>query len=155
MNNTVRRIAIEPLTTVAIGADLRLVSTEDGGRQTPWRGGCAAKNRFTYRPNWRLPGWTEGEQTTAPMPGFSRIDIHPEDTARAVLAPLFLERLPAWPDVGPGDEPRMHEGARIRGQATVVWVEPATWFMPDEQHERFTQRLKPPISGNTPSQHRS
>jgi hypothetical protein len=137
------------LTTLAIGVDLQLVPTADGGRQNPLRGGCAAENRFKYRPNWGLPGWAEGEQTAAPVLGFSRIDIHPGEAVRAVLVPLFPEHVPAWRDVGPADELRMYEGARICGRATVVWVEPATWFMPDDQQERFTQWLKPPISGDT------
>lgn len=100
---------MEPIETVAVGLELRLVPTDEDGRQAPLLGGSAQDNRFTYRPNWGLPGWAEGEQTAAPVLGFSRSDIRPGDTVRAVAVSLFPAELPAWRDVVVGDELRIYE----------------------------------------------
>jgi hypothetical protein len=135
---------MEPVSTLAIGIDLHVVSTADGGRQTPLLGGHAPENRFKYRPNWGLPGWADGEQTAAPVLGFLRVNIQPGENARAVLVPLFPEHVPRWREVQPGDALRMYEGSRICGRAVVRWIEPATWHMPDDQQEHFAQWLSGP-----------
>ena len=62
---------MEAVSTLALGVELQLVSTEDGGRETALKGGCAPSDRFTYRPNWGLPVWGTGEQTAGPVLGFS------------------------------------------------------------------------------------
>ncbi|ONI68027.1 hypothetical protein BWI15_33780 [Kribbella sp. ALI-6-A] len=129
---------MEAVGTFAIGVDLRFVSTADGGRATPLRGGSAPEHRFSYRPNWGLPGWGDGEQTAGPVLGFSAVDIQPGDTVRAVLVPTIPDHLAGWRAVRPGDVLRMYEGPRICGFGTVAWVEPATWPMPADEREHFT-----------------
>jgi hypothetical protein len=82
---------MELIPTVAIGINLYVVQTAEGERNIPLLGGSAVKDRFSYRPNWGLPGWADGEQAGAPVLGFSRQDIQPGETARAVIAPVFLK----------------------------------------------------------------
>lgn len=130
-------LAMEPVSILAIGIDLALVPTEDGGRQAPLLGGSAKESRFTYRPNWGLPGWADGDQTAGPVLGFSRTNIRPGEQVRAILVPLFLDHAPEWRDVEPNDVLRMYEGARICGQGHVRWVEPTTWHMPEDEQDRL------------------
>lgn len=133
---------MEVFATVVIGIDLSFAPTANGGRRMPLLGGSAVETRFNYRPNWGLPGWPDGEQTAAPVLGFSREDIHPGETVRAVIVPLFFGGLPAWKEVGPGDELRMYEGQRICGRGTVIWVKPSNWPMPEVDQVRFTRWLE-------------
>ncbi|WP_157537087.1 hypothetical protein [Nocardioides sp. Root190] len=135
---------MEPLSTLAIGIDLDFVSTAEGGRTTPLLGGADPENRFTYRPNWGLPGWPDGDQTGAPVLGFAKADVEPGESTRAVIVPMFFEQVPAWLDVQPGDVLRMYEGSRICGRATVRWIEQATWRMPEAEQERFARWLLAP-----------
>ena len=132
---------MEPVEVLAIGVDLELMSTQDGGRQRPLPGGSEVSSRFTYRPNWGLPGWPDVEQTAGPVLGFSRTDIRPGDRARAILATLFLDHVPAWWDVSAGDELRLYEGSRVCGLGRVRWVEPATWPMPEAEQSRLAEWL--------------
>lgn len=125
---------VEPIDTLALGIDLKLVPTAEGGRATPLLGGHEVGHRFTYRPNWGLPGWPDGEQTAAPVLGFSRSNIAPGESARAIIVPLFVE-LVRWSDVHDGDELRMYEGSRICGTARVCWVKRATCPMPADEQE--------------------
>lgn len=62
----------------------------------------------------------------------------------AVLVPRFPEKVLAWHDVSPGDTLRMYEGSRVRGRADVLWIEPTTWHMPEEEQERFARWLAYP-----------
>lgn len=80
--------------------------------------------------------------------GFSREDIHPREAARAVLMPLIPDRVPEWRDVRPGDTVRMYEGSRICGHGIVVWAEPTTWSMCDDEQQRLAQWLEPRQAGN-------
>jgi hypothetical protein len=130
---------MEVIATVAVGIDLAFVPTADGGRQNPLLGGSTVETRFTYRPNWGLPGWVDGEQTAAPVLGFSQEDIQPGESVHAVIAPLVVERVPAWKALRPGDELRMYEGLRICGRGTVIWVKPSNWPMPEVDQVRFTR----------------
>ena len=130
--------------TVALGLDLRLARTEDGGRQTPLLGGHDEQHRFQYRPNWGLPGWQDGDQTMGPVLGFSRSHIHPGEETRAVIVAVLIESVPDWRSVGLGAELRMYEGSRICGRAIVRWVEPATWLMPIDEQARHAQWLSTP-----------
>jgi hypothetical protein len=134
---------MESVSTVAIGIDLDLVTSEDGGRQTPLLGGYAKENRFTYRPNWGLPGWADGDQTAGPVLGFSSTNVHPGDRTRAILVPLFIDHAPQWLDVRPDDVLRMYEGARVCGYGHVRWAKPATWHMPEDEQERLVDWLAP------------
>jgi len=128
---------MDAITTFAIGVDLDLTPTAEGGRQTALLGGYAQENRFVYRPNWGLPGWADGEQTAGPVLGFSRANIQPGERTRAILVPLFPEHAPGWLDVRANDELRMYEGSRICGRGIVRWIEPATWPMPDCERDRL------------------
>lgn len=132
---------MDSFSTLALGIDLHLVPTSDGGRQTALKGGCDAGNRFTYRPNWGLPGWEDGEQTAAPVLSFSRSNIQPGDDVLAVIVPLFPAEVPAWRDLAVGDGLRMYEGPRICGRGAVLWVKPATWYMPKDEEERLARWL--------------
>lgn len=134
---------MNPITTWALGIDLLLL--RDGGRQSPLLGGNAVENRFTYRPNWGLPGWPSGEQTAAPVLGFSRENIRPGESTLAVIVPLFLEHVPGWSDVRPGDELRMYEGPRVCGMGTVLWIDQAIWPVPADDQERLAAWLSAPL----------
>lgn len=135
---------MEPVSTVAIGIDLDLVPLDAGGRGTALLGGCAREDRFTYRPNWGLPGWADGDQTAGPVLGFSRTNIRPGDHVRAILVPLFVGQVPGWLDVEPGDVLRMYEGARVCGHGHVRWIKAATWHMPEDQQEHLVGWLSQP-----------
>lgn len=104
---------------------------------TPLLGGCELRRRFTYRPDWGLPGWVDGDQTGAPVLGFSRSDIQPGGDVRAIIVPPFPGAIPSWQDVAAGDELRMYEGPRICGHAIVAWTEPATWPMPEDDGDHL------------------
>jgi hypothetical protein len=129
---------MEAVSTLAIGVELRFVSSGEGGRQTTLRGGFAPEHRFTYRPNWGLPGWGDGEQTAGPVLGFSEADIQPGDAVRAVLVPTIPDHLPGWRKVQAGELLRMYEGPRVCGLGTVAWIEPASWPMPAGEQEQFS-----------------
>ena len=132
---------MEPVTVLAIGIDLDLVPTEDGGRARPLLGGYVPESRFTYRPNWGLPDWPGEKQTAGPVLGFSRTDVRPGEGVRAIVVALFLEHTPDWRGVGPGDVLRMYEGSRICGHRCVAWVKPATWPMPEDEQDRLVAWL--------------
>jgi hypothetical protein len=132
---------MDPVSVLAIGIDLDLVPTKDGGRVTPLLGGYAKDSRFTYRPNWGLPDWPEGKQTAGPVLGFSQTNIRPGEHVRAILVALFLDHTPGWRDVGPSDVLRMYEGSRICGHGRVGWAESATWPMPEDEQERLVAWL--------------
>lgn len=83
------------VSVLAIGIDHGL-RTEAGGRETPLLGGYDKPNRFTDRPDWGLPGWSDGEQTASPVLGFAGTTIHPGERVRAILVPPFLDRAHGW-----------------------------------------------------------
>ncbi|MDO6144561.1 hypothetical protein [Paenarthrobacter aurescens] len=139
---------MSPTTTWAVAIDLQLLP--DTGRHHPLPGGSSPERRFTYRPNWGLPGWPDGEQTAAPVLGFSRANLHPGESVRAVIVPLFPEAVPAWSEVLPDDELRMYEGLRLCGVGTVLWAEQATLPMPDDEQEQLLCRLAVPQKGGRP-----
>lgn len=134
---------MSPTTVLALGIDLLL--SRDGGRQNPLLGGHGLENRFAYRPDWGLPGWPAGEQTPAQVFGFSRENIQPGETARAVIVPLFAERVTAWSEERPGDELRMYEGPRVCGLGTVLWIEQAIWPVPADTQDRLAAWLSAPL----------
>ena len=83
--------------TVAFGIDLRLTTTAEGGRRTPLLGGWDRDQRFNYRPNWGLPTMTLPEQTGAPVFAFSRRNIAPGETCRAVIDERAVTRVGGHP----------------------------------------------------------
>jgi len=132
---------MDPVSTIALGINLRFLPTAEGGRHTLLVGGSQPPVRFTYRPNWGLPGWPDGDQTAAPVLGFSRVDIQPGDDVRAVIVALFPVEVPMWRAVVAGDELRMYEGSRVCGRGHVAWVKGAIWPMPEDEEDRFARWL--------------
>lgn len=96
---------MNPTNTLALGINLHLFKS--GGRQSALPGGHTPGNRFTYRPNWGLPGWANGEQTAAPVLGFSSQNISPGQSSRAVIVSLFPDKAPAWFTIRIGEELRL------------------------------------------------
>ncbi|TYL51046.1 hypothetical protein [Agromyces mariniharenae] len=125
----------------AIGIRLAFTTTEAGGRRTPLLGGNSTDVRMQYRPNWGLPGWPDGDQTGAPVLGFSTSNIRPGDTTDAIIIPLFADNVPQWWDVAPDDVLRMYEGSRVCGVATVLWVDRTTLKLSEAEAERLLKRL--------------
>lgn len=133
---------MEPVETAALGIELFLVATDDGGRRTGLLGGHGPEHRLTYRPNWGLPGWADGAQTGAPVLAFDRVDMQPGETVHAVIVPMLPSHVPAWSHIAPGDALRMYEGSRVCGRATVRWIEPTTWPVSDVDQERLVELLR-------------
>jgi hypothetical protein len=121
---------------LALGIDLRLTTTEEGGRRTPI-GMDADYTRFAYRPNWGLPGMTGREQVGAPVVCFGKFPLHPGDRTRAAIVPLVDLSLDLWHALSVGDELRMFEGSRICGHASVGWITATIRPLPDEDEQRF------------------
>ncbi len=68
---------------LAIGLDLTLLPTTEGGRSAAIR----FETPLGYRPNWGLPGMTGTDQTGAPVLCSSASPLAPGDSARAVIIP--------------------------------------------------------------------
>jgi hypothetical protein len=117
---------------LALGLDLRLTSTADGGRRRPL--GVDGYRRFEYRADWHLPAMEPDTQAGAPVVCFGRTPIGPGERTRAVIVPLLVD---VWRQVQPGDELQMCEGRRVCGHATVVWVAPTTLPLSDVDEQRF------------------
>jgi hypothetical protein len=120
---------METTSTLALGIELHLSTTGDGGRATSVTKGLSEAHRFKYRPG-------------APVLAFSRSEVVPGHTVHAVIVPLAADKVPDWFKLAPGDLLRLYEGPRICGHATVTWVEASTWPMPSEAQDRFVQRLR-------------
>ncbi len=102
-----------------VAVRLRLLHTEEGGRRTP-----ITSARFGYRPNWGLPGTEHPrEQSGAPLLCRGADQLHPGQTARAVLVPLFPE---AWQWLQAGEQIHAYEGPRRVGQAEVLMISETT-----------------------------
>lgn len=127
--------------TFAFGIDLHLTSTEDGGRLTPLLGGVRAEYRLNYRPNWGLPGMTPPEQTGAPVLGFSRENIAPGESVKAVIVAMFSEEVPLWTSVTEGTELPMYEGSRVCGRGRVLWRAATEWPLPEGDSAHFVNWL--------------
>ena len=105
------------------GIELALVATEDGGRQTALLGGAGPNFEFQYRPNWCLPGMTPPEEQSGAMVyGFSRQDIHPGTTCRAVIVQLVPATLD-WQRVHVGLTLPCYEGHRVVAHGRILWRE--------------------------------
>jgi hypothetical protein len=118
---------------LAIGLDLTLVPTTQGGRSTPIR----FDTPLGYRPNWGLPGMTGTSQTGAPVLCSSVSVLAPGDSARAVIIPLTGAHLAEWRLLDPGDTLRMFEGSQVCGHATVRWTENTHRPVPPTDQARF------------------
>lgn len=119
---------------LAVGVELTLLTTEDGGRRHPIGGDEYPPCR--YRPNWGLPGMRPPEQAGAPVQCFGHFPVMLGDTLRAVLIPLAPE-LPGWRDLRGGEVLPMYEGARVCGRATVVWIGAVTLPLPESDAASF------------------
>jgi hypothetical protein len=118
---------------LAIGLDLQLSTTSEGGRQTP----VLFKEPLRYRPNWGLPAMTGQDQAGAPVLCSSASQVAPGAAARIVVIPLASHSLPLWRQVHDGDELRMFEGPRICGHATVLWTASTQRPLPAADQARF------------------
>jgi hypothetical protein len=100
-----------------IRASLVMLSTERGGRKTPFASG--------YRPQWDLGTRTEdGRISTHDAEVWleDALTLDPGDAAVIRLHPFFPE---FWEDVGPGSVISLYEGNRKLGEARVIEVVPA------------------------------
>ena len=124
-----------------LGIRLTLTTTAARGRSTPLLGGSELSARLIYRPNWGLPDWSPGEQSGAPVLGFTSTDIHPGDSTLAVIVPLFAESVAEWWNVRTGQELRMYEGKRLCGRATVLWTDRTEAIRDVAEQERLLARI--------------
>lgn len=63
-------------------------------RDTPLPGGNANEDRFSYRPNWGLPGTRPPEQAGAVVFGFSKSPVLSGDNVKAVIVVPYPETVP-------------------------------------------------------------
>jgi hypothetical protein len=119
---------------LAIGLDLTLVPTAEGGRHTP----LLVTEPLRYRANWGLPGMTGTDQTGAPLLCASAFTLAPGDSARAVIIPLTDTHMSEWRLLGQGDRLRLFEGPRVCGHAVVRWSENTSLPVPSTDTERFS-----------------
>ncbi len=125
-------IVVDASPALALGIELHLTPTSEGGRSKPLLD--LAARRWAFRPNWGLPSMTPPAQTGAPVLAFSRDTVLPGESVYAVIATPFPELVDQWRlEVEPGVELAMYEGARIYGHATVIWRTDIT--LPLGQHE--------------------
>jgi hypothetical protein len=118
---------------LALGLDLRLLATEEGGRSKPITTG-----NLQYRPNWGLPGMAGTDQVGAPVLRFGREPLAPGETTRAVVIPRAPQSMHLWLEVKVGDELRMFEGPRVCGTGLVKWIADTERPMPEDDNDRFT-----------------
>jgi hypothetical protein len=118
---------------LAIGLDLTLVPTGQGGRSTA----IHFTAPLSYRPNWGLPGMTGTHQTGAPVLCSSASELAPGGTARVVIIPLTGAHLTEWRLLNPGDTLRMFEGPGVCGHATIQWTENTHRPLPAADQARF------------------
>ena len=130
----------------AVGIDLHLAATEDGGRSKPL--GAAGYKPYEYRPNWRVPGMAPPNQIGAPVLHFGATPLYPGDRTRAVIVPFAATSLDLWRALNPGDELVLLEGPRICGQAHVAWITATTWPVLPHASESFMDWC---TGGSTPS----
>jgi hypothetical protein len=134
--------AAESRDTFAFGIDLRLTTTAEGGRRRPLLGGADREHRFNYRPNWGLPGMTPPGQTGAPVFGFSRENIAPGESCRAVIVAFFPAELLRWASVGERTDLPMYEGTRVCGMGRVRWRAETELPVPPADETRFLRWLQ-------------
>ena len=95
-------------------ATFYLLSTEDGGRQTPIT--------REYRPNWSIGSEPDGTHMSgAPLVIDSAEGVAPGDCAEVLLFPMWPE---FWEGVTPGTQLFAFEGLRVVGRAVVTAVVP-------------------------------
>ena len=132
---------------LALGLDLTLVGSEEGGRQTPLLNLPDAG--WSYRPNWGLPSMTPPDQTGAPVLAFSQPEVAPGDRARAVIITPFPEMVDQWRrEVVPGVVLPMYEGSRVCGHGKVMWSVEVRLPLSEREETRLLQWLEQPEAGS-------
>jgi hypothetical protein len=122
-----------PDPTIALGIDLLLTTSEEGGRRTPI--GPVRPGEFEYRPNWGFDALgAPPAQSGAPVFSWEKSIVQPGDRVRAVIVPMFPG---TWETVDIGSALTMYEGPQVCGHATVVWRTPITWPLAEEDRGRF------------------
>lgn len=99
---------METIDTLAIGIDLALVPTAEGGRETPLLGDHEAGQRFTYRANWSPPGWSDASATSCPAGASTSLTSVARGRERAHRAPD-----------GPSAPGRLHRGPQRAALVTL------------------------------------
>ena len=133
------------LPAIAVGIDLDLTPTPQGGRATPLLN--LPDRRWTYRPNWGLPSMIPPDQSGAPVLAFSRDEILPGESAYAVIATVFPGMVDQWNlEVEPGVVLPMYEGTRVCGHGTVVWRTNVTLPLSEADERRFLTWLDDPTA---------
>lgn len=96
-----------------VRAHLRLLSSAEGGRQTPIASG--------YRSHWTFPPEVDEDGHDAPVTLETGPDVwlQPGEEADVRLHPLAPD---LWPPLTPGLELTMREGARVVGVAEIIEV---------------------------------
>lgn len=123
--------------SLAVGVELTLLTTAEGGRRNPIGG--SEYPACSYRPNWGLPGMTPPEQTGAPVQCFGHYPVMLGDAVRAVLIPMFPQEVPGWNELRGGEILPMYEGSRVCGRATVVWITEVALPLPESDAAGFAQ----------------
>jgi hypothetical protein len=83
---------------------------------------------------------------------FSRQDIRPGETVRAVIVPPHPPMLSAWAEVDAGAELPMYEGARLCGVGRVLWRRDADWPLSQTDEDRFLAWIQGSDKGPIPAE---
>lgn len=130
-----------PRPALALGIELTLVRTEDGGRVSP----VVPAGDGTYRPNWGLPSMAPPGQTGAPVWRFSRTPVEPGDTVHAVILVVYPRTEAQWrAEVLPGAVLPMYDGPRVHGHGRVLWTGATRTPVPEQDAARFARWLAHP-----------
>jgi len=136
---------VDSYPAIALGIDLSLTSTEDGGRSGPLMN--ISDRLWPYRPNWGLPSMAPTEQSGAPVLAFSRDVVLPGESVHAVIVTLFPDMVARWDlEVVPRVVLPMYEGARVCGHGTVLWRTAITLPLGEPDKQRFLRWLADPAA---------
>jgi hypothetical protein len=136
---------VDSYPSIAFGIELCLTPTTEGGRSTPLLN--LPDRRWTYRPNWGLPGMIPPNQSGAPVLAFSRDRVLPGESVHAVIATLVPEMMDHWNlEVEPGVVLPMYEGLRVCGHGTVIWRTNITLPLDEREEQRLLSWLDDPIT---------
>lgn len=101
--------------TVSVRANIRLLSTVEGGRASPIKG--------SYRPNHNFFGPDDREMTMGFIDLPDNAELHPGDS---IDLPITLSNWPGLEgQIYPGREWRIQEGPKLVGIGTVLEVLPS------------------------------
>ena len=123
---------------IAIGIDLYLRTTSEGGRAGWLAGGASG-----YRPDWRLQEMAEREVAGIAALHLPRGQVELGDSVRAVILSISPRSFLRWLGVREGDELSMMEGARVCGDATVLWIARGSGAWPDARYLAWIESTDP------------